>query len=382
MTEQYVLIPHRYRRLHGAGRIALAVGWFTLTVADSPRWTGWIAPSGFLLYAVLMILSRAAQRPAHALLLLALDAVFFLSASTATGDRGFWLLAAFHLHLMITAVVFHHWPQAVVVCGAATAYFVLLQPPNWERLLPILLALDSLALVSTLLKDALERGLYSATSQAVQSRAEADATRDRERERIASDFHDGPLQSFMSLQVRLEVVRKMLDRDAKKGFEELKQLQELMRSEVADLRAFVRGLRPAETAPAPIPATLSRFLKAFEADTGIDVTFAAGGAIEGPEPATAPEVLQIVQEALHNVRKHSAASRVSVSLDKDGDRLLIDIGDNGKGFPFSGAYSLQELDLLRLGPLSIRRRVAALKGDLTLESRPGHGSSLKIRIPA
>ena len=56
--------------------------------------------------------------------------------------------------------------------------------------------------------------------------------------------------------------------------------------------------------------------------------------------------------------------------------------DNGNGFPFSGTYTLEELDMLRLGPVSIRRRVRALGGDLTLDSRPGQGAALKVRVTA
>jgi signal transduction histidine kinase len=96
----------------------------------------------------------------------------------------------------------------------------------------------------------------------------------------------------------------------------------------------------------------------------------------------AAELLQIVREALNNVRKHSKASRVSISIETSGDELGITVNDDGSGFPFSGAYTLDELDMLRLGPLSIKRRVRTLGGDLVLESRPPAGTNLKINIPA
>ena len=55
-------------------------------------------------------------------------------------------------------------------------------------------------------------------------------------------------------------------------------------------------------------------------------------------------------------------------------------GDNGNGFPFSGRYTLDELELLRLGPMSIKRRVRTLGGDMVLDSKPGQGAGLKIRL--
>jgi len=81
------------------------------------------------------------------------------------------------------------------------------------------------------------------------------------------------------------------------------------------------------------------------------------------------------------VRKHSKASRVSITLEVMDQTLEIGIQDDGSGFPFSGNYSLDELDLLRLGPRSIKRRIRTLGGELTLESKPSNGAGLKIRIP-
>ena len=86
-------------------------------------------------------------------------------------------------------------------------------------------------------------------------------------------------------------------------------------------------------------------------------------------------------EALNNVRKHSKATRVAVALEKTGKILEISIDDNGVGFHFSGTYNLDELDLLRLGPVSLKRRARSLGSELLLESRPGRGAGLKLRVP-
>jgi signal transduction histidine kinase len=66
--------------------------------------------------------------------------------------------------------------------------------------------------------------------------------------------------------------------------------------------------------------------------------------------------------------------------DEEGVDLLVE--DDGSGFPFSGSYSLDELELLRLGPRSIKRRVRTLGGDLTIHSRPPQGSAVRVHIPA
>jgi signal transduction histidine kinase len=92
-------------------------------------------------------------------------------------------------------------------------------------------------------------------------------------------------------------------------------------------------------------------------------------------------VLQIIREALHNAQKHSKATKVCLSAEKHEHSLQISVDDDGSGFPFGGAYSLEELELMRIGPESIKRRVRTLNGELTLESNPGRGAKIKIRIP-
>ena len=75
------------------------------------------------------------------------------------------------------------------------------------------------------------------------------------------------------------------------------------------------------------------------------------------------------------------ATRVAVSIEKVGKIVEISIDDNGVGFHFSGAFTLDELDLLRIGPVSLKRRARSLSAELLLESRPGQGSGLKMKIP-
>ena len=93
------------------------------------------------------------------------------------------------------------------------------------------------------------------------------------------------------------------------------------------------------------------------------------------------DVLQIIREALHNIHKHAQATHVLFSLEKNDNQLMIGVNDNGKGFRFGGKYTLEELEVLRLGPNSIKQRLRALGGDILLESQPGHGTNLRLKIP-
>jgi signal transduction histidine kinase len=168
-------------------------------------------------------------------------------------------------------------------------------------------------------------------------------------------------------------------RDKNAATDELTQLQEICKNQVNELRAFVRSMRPMDV-EGSLNATLRRVVEQFQKDSGIPATFLSADFLEPAEPEISLEVLQIVREALYNVQKHSRASRVAVSVNNNDRSLEITIEDNGSGFPFSGKYSLDELEMLRLGPTSIKRRVRTLGAEMLLDSKPGQGAGLLIRL--
>ena len=93
------------------------------------------------------------------------------------------------------------------------------------------------------------------------------------------------------------------------------------------------------------------------------------------------ELARIAQEALVNVRKHSGAAEVVVQLlESDGKWELI-IEDDGSGFPFSGRISQADLDSTGRAPAIIRERVRLIQGELTIESNPGRGARVEVRVP-
>jgi signal transduction histidine kinase len=227
-------------------------------------------------------------------------------------------------------------------------------------------------------QEALARDL---TTRLDQAQKEAQKAREEESQRIAADFHDGPLQSFISLQMRLEILRKLFERDTSAGMQDLKQLQALAQSQVRDLRTFLHSMRPVDVDGSNLVATLRRTAESFQKESGIPVTFVGANTPVGLPPEVTMEVLQMLREALHNVQKHSSATRVAVSMEKSDRGLEISVDDNGHGFNFAGTYSLEELELLRLGPASLKRRARGLNADMILESRPGRGAGIRFRIP-
>jgi signal transduction histidine kinase len=344
-------------------------------------WVSWSLEGGFALFAAVALLWRYRSPASGALLELCLDTIFFLSISHFSLDHGSWLDAGFCLYVMMAAAVFHGWRETCLVAAVSVSVFVA-APPLHDEGLGMVSVTGALACVLAYRRNRIERLLERRSAETDQLRLRLGTVVEAERQRLAGDFHDGPLQQFIGLQMRLEVLRRTLERDAAAGKKELADLQETAKSQVRELRAFLKALRPTQVSRDGLESALQQTVGEFRKDSGIDAVLHGEGF--GPHDLTerTTELLQIIREALHNVQKHSRASRVAVHAARASNGFEISIEDDGAGFPFSGGYSLTELEALGIGPGSIKRRVRNLGGDLTLESHPGRGAALRIRIPA
>lgn len=362
-------------------RIMLAMSCLTIQLVSSSSaiTDNVILFSGYAIYALVALFWRSLEDSGYPTLALILDFVFFFLSATSNVSYSYWISSVFYAYVLIVAVMLHNWWKAVAVAAAAVILAYVVPTLHAEVLRPGLISAGILGCVLAIQREYLEERLSNASRQTVLYRYDAEKAREAERQRIAADFHDGPLQSFISFQMRLEIIRKLLGRDVAAATEELIQLQELCKNQVNELRTFVRSMRPVDV-EGSLNATLRRVVEQFQKDSGIPATFVSTEFLEPAEPEVSLELLQIVREALYNVQKHSSATRVAVSIAKSDQALEINVEDNGSGFPFSGKYNLDELELLRLGPMSIKRRVRTLGGDLTLDSRPGQGAGLKIRL--
>jgi signal transduction histidine kinase len=335
----------------------------------------------YMAASVLEAIRGGAQRGLLGMLALFADTVYFLIVVYFGGYRMEWLAAAFFLYLLSEALVFSGPVEVAVISTVSSIFCAVLPAPEVRALESMVIVAGALACGCAVYQRR-QRALsveLAARLEAAQNAAEK--AREEESQRIAADFHDGPLQSFISLQMRLEILRKLLERDTDAGMQDLKELQGLAQSQIRDLRAFLHSMRPVDIDGGNLVVTLRRTAESFQKESGIPVAFVSTATPVGLPPEVTMEVLQMLREALHNVQKHASATRVAVSLEKTDRGLEIAVDDNGHGFNFAGAYSLEELELLRLGPASLKRRARGLNADMLLESRPGRGAGIKFRIP-
>jgi signal transduction histidine kinase len=334
----------------------------------------------FLAYGLVLAIRGKGLTGLLGLLSLFGDTVYFLVLASIGTDHLLWPTSFLFLYLMAEGLIFYSAAQLAVVAGVC-AVFCLVAPGANRALQPTVVVAGTIACAFGSARQTQNRKVEIATERVKEAEKAAEKARELERQRIASDFHDGPLQSFISLQMRLEILRKLLDRDFHAGMEDLRELQALAQSQIRDLRAFLHSMRPVDVDGANLVASARRTAESFQKESGIPVTFLGANTPVGLPPEVSSEVLQMLREALANVQKHSAATRVAVALEKTERGLEISVDDNGHGFTFAGTYSLEELELLRLGPASLKRRARSLNADLVLESRPGRGAGLKFRIP-
>jgi signal transduction histidine kinase len=358
--------------------IAPVSAYLLLPGAALPTFYGMMAL--YLVYALVVALRGSSHAGMLGLLALFGDTVFFLIIASYGGERMLWLASVFFLFLLGEALAFYSTVEVVVIVGVC-ALFCAVLPYGALMLERTVLVAGVLACAFAMNKQQQSTEIEQLRLKVVEAEKAAEKAREQERMRIASDFHDGPLQSFISLQMRLEILRKVMDRDLNAGMADLKQLQALAQSQVGDLRTFLRSMRPVDVDGANLVATIRRAAENFQKESGISVTFLGTNSPVGLPAEMTLEVLQMVREVLHNVQKHAGATHVAVALERTDRGLEISVDDNGRGFGFVGSYSLEELELLRLGPASLKRRARSMNADLVVESRHGSGSGIKFRIP-
>jgi signal transduction histidine kinase len=202
-----------------------------------------------------------------------------------------------------------------------------------------------------------------------------------ERSRISREIHDGILQTLLSVDIQLNVLRRKALTAPEAAVASLTTLQQTVRSETEELRRMVTDMRPLRVQGADLVELMQGFAERFrnEADVALDLIVDAAE-LQLPD-RICRDVFQIYRESLHNVKKHAHASHVVVKLWQTESLVTLVIDDNGDGFSFAGRFSGDELDRLRLGPISIKERTRSVGGVLTVESSPGHGSRLVVEVP-
>jgi signal transduction histidine kinase len=202
-----------------------------------------------------------------------------------------------------------------------------------------------------------------------------------ERARVARELHDGAIQALFGLEMKVEAVRRATPSLPPGLDAELEEMQDIVRREVLALRELMQALRPIPLDTSEqLPDVLASVVERFRRDTGVPARFVFSGHPVTIPPATALELVRIVQEALVNVRKHSRARNVLVRVSGTARGCSIAVEDDGVGFPFTGALSGEDLDQRRIGPAIIKERARMAGAALRIDSVPGCGARIELTL--
>ncbi len=194
-----------------------------------------------------------------------------------------------------------------------------------------------------------------------------------DRERIAKELHDGVIQSLFAVGMGLQGAAALVDD------EEVERriggaVDDIDRA-IRDLRNYIFGLRPGILADRHLGQALQELCREFEAKSGVLTVVDVDEEVASELAPSAAEVVQVARETLSNVGKHAGATTCRVSLARlKGGFAVLEVDDDGKGFEPGAATD-------GMGLRNLRERVQTLGGELTVDSSPGDGTTLRATIP-
>jgi PAS domain S-box-containing protein len=203
-----------------------------------------------------------------------------------------------------------------------------------------------------------------------------------ERQRISRDLHDHLGQQMTALRLKLQALRQAegLSADLQGQVDEV---QEQAKRIDADVGFLAFELRPSVLDDLGLPAALENFLREWSANFNIAAEFhVAKLGKRRLLPDIEINVYRIAQEALNNITKHARASSVNMILEQQRSDLVLIIEDDGVGFDWEELVKNVTRSGQGLGIVGMRERAAFVDGQLEIESTPGAGTTLFIRIPA
>ncbi len=225
--------------------------------------------------------------------------------------------------------------------------------------------------------------LQAAITQLENSRAQLllltqhDQTRrEEDRARMAREVHDDLGQALTGLKMDLAWLQKHIDPSPRGLLQKLKDMSDLVDATIQSVQRIATELRPGMLDDLGLVPAMEWQLQEFQKRSGIRCRFTSSleEVALGAEEITV--LFRILQEALTNVARHAAATRVQVSLEEEHGYARLQIQDNGRGITESEVNGSRSLGLL-----GMRERVLLRSGDFAIQGTPGQGTTVVIKLP-
>lgn len=202
---------------------------------------------------------------------------------------------------------------------------------------------------------------------------------EEERRRVAREIHDGPAQTLANIVLRLEIAEKLLELDPSRVKAELKDLKNLVRANLQDIRRIIFDLRPMALDDLGIVPAISKYLDNFQETYNIVCELRVEGREKRLLPAMEVALFRLIQEGMTNVAKHAHTTKVDIFLTYQDDWTIARIRDYGKGFDVDSALTTPGE---HFGLIGMRERVEMFSGRFSVQSALGQGTTIELAIPS
>lgn len=203
----------------------------------------------------------------------------------------------------------------------------------------------------------------------------ASNAREEEKSRFARELHDELGQALTALKIDVDFLRASVSTESDAVRSKLAQMQLLIDGTVAAARRLSSELRPLMLDDLGLVAACDWLVQNFRKRTGIECELVVSQGMDLPG-AWATAVFRVLQESLNNVTKHSEATQVEVTLEREGNAALLTVRDNGRGFDTTTARKTGTHGLTGL-----RERASLLNGTVAITSAAGKGTTVELRLP-
>ncbi|MBI2165340.1 MAG: HAMP domain-containing protein [Chloroflexi bacterium] len=205
---------------------------------------------------------------------------------------------------------------------------------------------------------------------------------EEERKRVAREIHDEPAQALAGVIFQVDNLKRRLAgvKDAGPSAQDVEELRQGVRAAMESLHRIITELRPQALDDLGFVTAIRWYAEQRLADRGVDTDLTVDGQADRLPPAIEIAAFRITQEAVNNVAKHAAASKVRITLRFGDSTISGEIEDDGQGFDPQIVTGLPSHGA-GLGLLGMRERAALLGGNLTVDSSPGRGTRVSFTIP-
>ena len=365
--------PLLYAHQVVTGWTALALVWAALVFTRPRR-----LPAGYLLAAVLLpvVWAYVTIYRLNNFLLAAGPTVLLLSAVT------FWTGWIFFRHwrnvrtpgALILAITFsfwslHHLDYPVLRARGAWS--------PWGYYLDLLFLLATGAGILVLVEDELRSEHADLTARLARLSAGLLEQYEAERRRLSFELHDETAQVFTAVKLQLGVLR---ERSSPTLGPALANIDGLIDTGMRSIRRITNQLRPSLLDDLGLLPALRSLGDEFVERSGIRLTLEAPTMLPEVAPRAELAVFRAMQEALANVARHSGAHHVRVSVRPNGDRLSLEVEDDGRGLPAGFQVEGGEREG-HLGLAGMRERMSALHGEFAIRAGASSGTLIRVSVP-